>query len=141
MIISFFSALAVSISLYLWQFTYCLSGYNRTFEGISVTMLQKAVTIVTLEGDYAPSVTIFGRPYFAENITKAIVNQYVDETLPSNTLGGSYDVNFLFGGYLNYYNRQIQPTTVSITLSYESASYSATRTKNFRIVKGSSYEN
>lgn len=141
MIITFFSALLVSLSLYLWQFTYCLSGYNRTFEGINVAMLQKAVTVILVEGSNNTSVTVFGRPHFSEETTKSIVNQYVSKTLPSNTLGGTYEIDYKFGEYVYYTYHYIQPTTVSITLSYSSPAYSAERTKNFRIVKGSTYEN
>lgn len=136
MAIVFFSTLTVSLALFLWQFTYCLSGYNRTFEGISVTMLQNAVTYDPPNGDFlriGKSVD----PYFNTTAVKVIVTRYVSDALPKATLGGNYSLDFGFSEYRQRVFWQDHcPAKVTITLEYESAAYSASRSKSFIITEG-----
>lgn len=137
--IVFLSGVVLSIILSLWQFTYCLSGFNRTYEGIDVTMMQNAVSF-----DYSDSMgaTLSGQsPYFNVYLTKKIINDYIDENLPNFTIGGTYSVTITFSDYQTYFgNLGFFPKNVKVALSYASPVYSANRNKNFRISKGAAYE-
>lgn len=139
--IVFFSGVTLSLVLFLWQFTYCLGGYNQTFEGITVTLLQNAVTYEYSEQNKILIISS-DQPYFHETLTKSLVEQYVDETLPGATFGGDYELDFAFSQYRYYASRKPRyPMKVTITLAYESPAYSATRSKSFQITKkGAAYE-
>lgn len=138
--IVFFSGLTVSLALFLWQFTYCLSGFNRTLGGITATMMQNAVTYDEANTNVSSSI-ISEKPYFSTYIVKSIVTQYIDETLPGAVLGGDYSLSFFFSDYQKIVNRNPRfPMEVTILLDYESPAYSASRSKTFIITKGAAYE-
>lgn len=136
--IVFFSGVTLSIILFLWQFTVCLSGYNRTYGGINETMLQGAVVYTIAESATESSSST---PSFHEDLTEDIVTRYVDETLPKSTIGGDYSIDFAFSSY-QYFARGVwhNPMKVTITLNYSSPAYSASRSKSFRITQGAAHE-
>lgn len=138
--IAFFSGTTLSLILFLWQFTYCLSGYNKTFAGITATMLQNAV-IVSMDEDVSLIVKP-EKPYFGEAIVQAIVGKYVNSTMPSAVIGGNYGLSFSFSEHQYSRNRfnEYYPMMVTITLNYSSPIYSASREKSFRITEGAAYE-
>lgn len=137
--IVFFSGVTLSLILFLWQFTYCLGGYNRTLNGIDATMMQNAV--VYSLGDSEDNSSTVMMPYFDGTIAKSVVTEYVGETLPKATIGGDYSVDVELSGYrVIIKGSGLYPMKITITLDYDSPAYSASRSKSFRISKGAAYE-
>lgn len=136
--IVFLGGVILSVIVSLWQFTYCLNGFNRTYNGINATMMQNAVTY---NYDELGRLTFGKIPYFNADLVYFMLDEYLDENLSEATIGGDYSLGLSFGEYQRKAGSlRAYPMKVTITLDYESPIYSVTRQKSFRIAKGAAYE-